>query len=122
MPATRQPYNPGVAVERSDAPPRLIAILGAGLAAFLVVAALALALIYPNALSGPSDAPRLTTAAPRLQINPPGDLAVHRAAEQRELAGYGWVDRQRGTVRIPIEQAMRDIAASGIKDWPGDAR
>lgn len=122
MPATRQPSNPGVAVERSDAPPALIAALAGGVAIVLALTFLALRLIYPAALAGPSDAPRLATAEPRLQIDPAADLAAHRAAAAKRLNSYGWIDRQRGIVRIPIERAMQDVLAAGIKDWPEDAR
>jgi hypothetical protein len=78
--------------------------------------------IYPGSLHGPSDAPGQPTAKPELQVNPAGDLAAHRDAEAKELAGYGWVDRERGIVRIPIDQAMRDVAGAGIPDWPKDAK
>ena len=122
MRAIRQLRNDDVAVERSDAPPRLLGFLAAGLVAFLAVSAIALRLIYPGALSLPSDAPGKPTAKPRLEIDDAADLATRRAAEWQALTSYGWVDRQRGTVHIPIDQAMRDIAASGIKDWPGDAK
>jgi hypothetical protein len=110
--------NEGVAVERADVPPRLVAALAAGLAAFLFVAIVAIMLIYPSALHGLSDAPRLVTLAPRLQIDPARDLQAYRAAQQQQLDKYGWLDRRRGLVRIPIDQAMRDVAAAGIKDWP----
>jgi hypothetical protein len=33
-----------------------------------------------------------------------------RAAEERVLHGYAWVDREKGIVRIPIEQAMEILA------------
>jgi hypothetical protein len=92
--------------------------LAAGLTLFVAAAVLCIRIAYPSALSGPSDAPRLLTAQPRLQIDPAADLAALRAAQQRILAGYGWVDRGRGVARIPIGQAMRDIAADGIADWP----
>ena len=29
------------------------------------------------------------------------------------LSGYGWVDRSKGIARIPIDEAMRIIAARG---------
>ena len=122
MPASRPARNPGVAVERSDAPPRLFAFLAAGLVAFVAISVIALRLIYPSAVSGPSDAPREPTATPRLQIDAAADLAAHRAAARRALTTYGWVDRARGIVRVPIDQAMRDIAAAGIPDWPGGAK
>lgn len=122
MSASEPPRNPGVAIERRDVPITLVAVLAGGLALFSIVSTLALMAIYPSALTGPSGAPRNETAAPRLQIHPATDLAAYRAKERRELAGYGWVDRARGIVRIPIEQAMRDVAAAGINDWPGDAK
>lgn len=122
MPASRRPHNSGVAVETSDAPLWLYAALATGLVAFFIVSVVALQFIYPGSVSGPSDAPRSQSAKPELQINPAADLAAHRAAEQRELTSYGWVDQQNGVVRIPIDRAMHDIAASGIKDWPENAR
>jgi hypothetical protein len=122
MPAARGPRHPEVAVERRDVPLRLVAALAGGLAVFLVVALVAIRLIYPAAVSLPSDAPRQATARPRLQIDPAADLAARRAAEAAVLNSYGWVNRARGIVHIPIERAMRDVAAAGIKDWPGDAR
>lgn len=118
----RSPGHPGVAVEKTDAPLWLYAALAGGLATFLVVSVVALRFIYPSSVSGSSDAPRGQSAKPALQINAPADLAAHRAAEQRQLTSYGWVDRQTGVVRIPIERAMQNVAASGIKDWPETAR
>jgi hypothetical protein len=122
VPATRNLHNPGVAVERSDAPPWLIAILAAGLAVFCVVSAVTLMAIFPSALSGPSDAPGRLSEKPRLQIDPAADLAAYREIEAWQLDGYGWIDSRRGIVRIPIERAMQDVAAGGIKDWPRDAK
>lgn len=122
MSASEPLHNPGVAIERRDVPITLVAVLAGGLALFCIVSALALMAIYPSALTGPSDAPRIETAAPRLQIDPAADLSAYRVKERRELAGYGWVDRSRGIVRIPIEQAMRDVASARVKDWPGNAK
>ncbi len=122
MSDTSRPRNEDVAVERRDAPLWLIGILAAGVMAFVVLSSVVLMLVYPSAQHGPGDAPRGATAAPHLQIDPAADLAAYRAAEQRQFAGYGWVDKQRGIVRIPIDEAMRDVAAAGIKDWPRDAR
>ena len=51
---------------------------------------------------------------PRLQTNPRGDLGALRAAEERALTTYGWVDRNAGVVRIPIEQAMKLTAKRGL--------
>jgi hypothetical protein len=37
-----------------------------------------------------------------------------RAGEKRELEGYGWVDRQNGVVRIPVERAMTLLLERGL--------
>jgi hypothetical protein len=113
--------NEGVAVERSDVSPRLVGVLAGGVALLLLLSAIGIMILYPKTLYGPSDAPRLETAEPRLQIDPAADFAAYRAAETRELESYGWIDRAHGIVRIPIDRAMRDVAAAGIKDWPGAA-
>src|SRR5262245_2196027 len=39
---------------------------------------------------------------PRLQINPRGDLEELRRQEMEILSTYQWIDRDKGTARIPI--------------------
>jgi len=56
---------------------------------------------YPLAVTG-----RLP-AEPRLQQFPGNELYEFRMKEDAELHSYGWVDKNAGTVRIPIEDAMR---------------
>ena len=51
---------------------------------------------------------------PRLQVSPILDLQQMRAAEDRILNSYGWVDRSAGTVRIPIDRAMDILAQRGL--------
>jgi hypothetical protein len=51
---------------------------------------------------------------PRLQETPALDLARFRAKEEETLSTYGWVDRQAGVVRIPIERAMEIVAREGL--------
>ncbi len=50
---------------------------------------------------------------PRLMVNEPGDLHSVKAAWQRRLSSYGWVDRRAGVVHIPIERAMDILAGRG---------
>jgi hypothetical protein len=57
---------------------------------------------------GPQEPP-----APRLQVDPLGDLERLRASEDAVLQDYGWVDRQKGVVRLPIEQAMKLLVERG---------
>jgi hypothetical protein len=49
---------------------------------------------------------------PRLQESEPVDLAKLRQAEDSLLNSYGWVDREKGIVHIPIDEAMRQLAES----------
>lgn len=108
--------------ERSDADPRLVAALAAGLALFLIAVPYLLRAGYPSARGLPSVARDLPEPPqPRLQVDPKGDLARLRSAESRELAGYGWADRERRIVRIPIERAMALLAERGLPGWPSDA-
>ena len=51
---------------------------------------------------------------PRLQINPQEDLRQLRAREDEILRGYGWVDKNTGVARIPIEEAMKLVVERGL--------
>lgn len=45
---------------------------------------------------------------------PVTDLALMREAEEKTLTTYGWVDRQKGVVRVPIEQGKRMVLQRGL--------
>jgi hypothetical protein len=51
-------------------------------------------------------------------------LARYRADNARKLGSYGWVDRKKGTIRIPIERAMQQVVeqAGGAAPATGGAR
>jgi hypothetical protein len=55
---------------------------------------------------------------PRLQEQPWRDLEELRRAEREILAGYEWVDRDAGIVRIPVERAMVILAERGLPAAP----
>ena len=44
-----------------------------------------------------------------------------RQAHSEALNGYGWIDRKRGVVHIPIEKAMEQIAAGAVPAAPAPA-
>ncbi len=64
-------------------------------------------------IGGPSANPPAAFAPPRLQSDDAGELREYQAAQRATLEGYGWADRERGLVRIPIERAMAMVAARG---------
>ena len=111
--------------EASDVDFSSVMGFGAGLAASALVVSLivwALFLYFAGqAARHGSTVDRLTQPQgltlppqPRLQTDPRGDLLALREAEDRTLTTYGWVDRNAGVVRIPIEQAMRLIVDRGL--------
>jgi hypothetical protein len=51
---------------------------------------------------------------PPTRNTPVTDLADMRDAEKRALTTYGWVDQQKGIVRIPIDQAMKLTLQRGL--------
>jgi hypothetical protein len=86
--------------------------------AAVIVAAIALSLLSAwaivAALGGAvhSRSPDLARVPPPplLEAHPKSDRAAYEAAEQRRLSGYGWIDRDRGVVRIPVEVAMARLS------------
>jgi hypothetical protein len=60
-----------------------------------------------------------TFPTPRLQMDDGNqDIADLHAREDLLLSHYSWVDQSKGTVRIPIEQAMQLIAQRGLPVAP----
>jgi hypothetical protein len=55
---------------------------------------------------------------PRLQVNPREDAAEFHAQEDAILNGYTWVNREAGTVRIPIAEAMKTTVQKGLPVRP----
>jgi hypothetical protein len=69
--------------------------------------------------SGEEHAPAVQTQnfpQPRLEIGPGATLAELRAAEDVDLNSYGWVDRNAGIVRTPIDRAMQLLLERGLPD------
>ena len=51
---------------------------------------------------------------PQVQKTPVLDLEKYRAGETQALNSYGWVDQQKGVVRIPIDKAMDMVVQKGL--------
>lgn len=52
---------------------------------------------------------------PILQVDPPKELIEMRERNEIETSSYGWIKRESGVVRIPIEEAMRLVVERGIQ-------
>src|SRR6267143_1378603 len=55
-----------------------------------------------------------TFPQPRLEENERTQFRAFIEDQDRKLATYDWVDKDRGTVRIPIDRAMELIAQRGL--------
>src|SRR5579863_1892928 len=58
---------------------------------------------------------------PRLQAEPKVYLKDLRADEDAILSSYGWIDPNKGIVRIPIDQAIDIVAQKGLPSKPSPA-
>jgi hypothetical protein len=61
----------------------------------------------------PLAATREKYTGPRLLVDQKLDMEAFRASEDTLLSNYGWVDRSRGIVRIPIDRAIDLLAQQG---------
>ena len=64
--------------------------------------------------------PRLQ-GAPGSVSSPAEDIRQFREQEDQMLSSYGWIDQQRGIIRIPIEQAKKLIEQKGAPATPPKA-
>jgi hypothetical protein len=123
--AHKEEVNPEVHHEQSDA--NITAVLGFGAGLFAVIVAVSLIILglfgffdRREGVQAPSDYPLAAAQGqrmppePRLQTDPRQDLANLRAKEEEQLGSYGWVDKNAGVVRIPIDTAMRLTLERGL--------
>jgi hypothetical protein len=116
--AERVEDNPKTAFEKSDWPLGTIGLVLLGTLIFLVIAPFALIRAFPRAVSDVSRALTIEPPQPRLQTNPSEDLARFLVDEDKRLNTYYWIDKKKGIVHIPIEQAMQELAEEGIDGFP----
>ena len=108
--------------ERRDVNPRAILWLMAGVTGCALVAMAALWILInaferQAASRDPARSPlvgeRLPSAAPELQPTPVHDYQAFQASQERALTTYGWVDREKSIVRLPVERAMQLLLERG---------
>jgi hypothetical protein len=114
-----EPALPPARYEQSDVTFRFLLCGAAVVLNTILLCAFGVMWLYPTAVQDR----RLTSAlpvypVPRLQSDPAADLQRFTAQELSRLNSVGWVDKSHGVVHIPIDEAMRRVAAQGIRDWP----
>jgi hypothetical protein len=99
---------------------RIAIVIALGTAAAFVLAAVIWRGLTSGERAGHRPAPPMATAwpsappEPRLEPMPRATLERLRAAEDARLASYGWVDKERGVVHIPVARAMDLLLARGL--------
>jgi hypothetical protein len=68
----------------------------------------------PPVPTAPLAWPRQLPTGPRLQTDPHQDIQELLKAEDAILQSYGWVERETGIARIPIDRAMELLAERGL--------
>jgi hypothetical protein len=68
----------------------------------------------PSRIESAAQDARQLPPDPRLEETPATDLKKMRAAEDKLLNTYGWIDQQNGIVRLPINRAMDLVAQRGL--------
>jgi len=114
-----EPILPPSRYENADASSRAALIAFPAILGVLLLSVLLVWWIYPGTIVDrrlPSPVPRYPS--PRLQSDPAADMQKFRAAELARLNSAGWDDQAKALGHIPIDDAMRRVAASGIPDWP----
>ena len=109
--------NADTAYERSDWPLGAIGLILLGIFIILVISPLVLIAAFPTTPADVSRALTVVPPQPQLQTAPSEDLAKFHAEEEKRLNSYYWVDKEKGVVHIPIEQAMRELAQEGIDGY-----
>lgn len=114
----------GYEVRDTDIP--RVLLYGVGMLVLVVLAGAVLStVVYKNMgwfLGRTPDTPQFQAEQeqlppqPRLEVQGRRDLKELRKAEERQLESYGWVDRQRNIVRIPVTRAMEIMSRKTISD------
>lgn len=115
------PRNPETHYERRDVPLVAYAAAAIGLTLLLGIAPVAIRMGYPTIRHDVDRRLANVPPAPRLQTNPPQDLAAYLAQQKALLDSYGWVDREKGIVREPIDAAMKRLLREGSDGFPSEA-
>lgn len=99
--------------ERRDASIRGLLIFAALLAAFLLLSAAVLWFIFGTREGGFAGAQHLGQALPGDELEQRDALASYMKAQNAELDRLAWTDATHRTAKVPIDDAMKLLAAKG---------
>jgi hypothetical protein len=123
--AAGEPRNPHVRHEPGDVNAKAVTEFGVSMAALVVIFCFGLWGVFEYLknrqaeISLPLSPAALVNAQkqppePRLQPHPAQDMRDMRADQDRILHQYGWIDPDKGIVRIPVDRAMDLIVQRGL--------
>jgi hypothetical protein len=117
-PNDNQLERPKTAFEPTDWKLWPVAAVYIGTLVLLVVSVFVLVAAYPGALPDADRTLNINPPGPMLQTDPQADLQKFRAEEGNRLHSFYWIDKDKGILHIPIEQAMEKLARTGINGFP----
>ena len=120
-PATPTDLGPGPGYETRDVNPKAILWLVGSIVITVAATMVGLWLLMdawgvPAARIDPSRQLPVaqTPPEPRLQASPARDYDTFLAEQEQQLSSYGWVDREKGVVRIPMKRSMDLAVKNGL--------
>jgi hypothetical protein len=100
-------------LEPPDIPVRAVLVAACATLLLVIGAVIGLDAVYRAYVPNPAPPPPQTFPEPRVHPYESEELRRLLAEQRARLGRYAWVDRDKGVVEIPIEQAMRLIAEKG---------
>jgi hypothetical protein len=94
-----------------------IAAIMAAVFVFVVLVAVGLFFFYQSLAHDATLVEPTIFPSPRLQTRFDGIRDPEIAKQQADLERFRWIDRSRGVFQIPIERAMRLVAARGARGY-----
>jgi hypothetical protein len=118
-----EPRNPHVRHESGDVNAISVTRFGIGMAFLILVFLFSLFGLFRYFAKRAAEAQppepmgaivRKIPPEPRLEPDPSLDMRQMRAAEDRKLHQYAWIDPDKGIVQIPVDRAMDLILEKGL--------
>jgi len=98
--------------ERLESPrvaTHIVLFAGFGLLLFLGMSLVLLHFYYRSAIGRAVFIPPTPFARPRLQTSDTSEFAALEAKQRTALQSYAWIDKDKGVIAIPIDDAMKRI-------------